>query len=79
MWVYRGVEYLCRLLTSEYKSKYYPQLKLVSFVETLAGYDFSKRGMQTEAHCRKKPQSPAEELDAYLIAVQGFFVGVILC
>ena len=67
LWVYRGVESLCKLLTAnmvpfdlptnECKSKILSILKLVSF-ESLVGNDFSERGTQATGSLPKKPQSP---------------------
>ena len=61
MWVYRGVESLCKLLTANIVPFDYQQtsankslsfLKLLSFV-SLAGNDFSELGTQAEAHCER--------------------------
>ena len=57
MWVYRGVESLCKLLTAnkvlfDLPTKILSILKVVS-VESLAGNDFSERGTQAEAHCER--------------------------
>ena len=48
-------------------------LKLVSS-ESLAGSDFSERGMQAEAHCERNLNANCEVLDEkYRITVQGIF------
>ena len=63
MWVYRGVESLCKLLTDNkvpfdqftdkrVQIQILSILKLVSF-ESLAGNDFSEWGTQAEAHCKE--------------------------
>ena len=62
MWVYRGVESLCKLLTANnvlfwftnkrVQVKILSILKVVSF-ESLAGNDFSERDTQAEAHCER--------------------------
>ena len=52
MWVYSGVESLCKLLTANKEIKILSILKLVSS-ESLAGNDFSERGTQAEAHCER--------------------------
>ena len=62
MWVYHGVESLCKLLTANKVPLDLPTnkgtsgilsiLKLVSF-ESLTGNDFSERDTQAEAHCER--------------------------
>ena len=65
MWVYRGVESLCKLLTDNkvpfdqftdkrVQIQILSILKLVSFA-SLAGNDFSERGTQAKAHCERNP------------------------
>ena len=51
---------------------------MVSF-EILAGNDFSERGAQPEAHCKRNLNRQCEVIDEkHRIAVQGIFVGIII-
>ena len=55
-------------------------LKLVS-LESLAGNDFSERGMQAEAHCERNLNRQLWSIRRNIslgIAVQGIFVGIII-
>ena len=81
MWVYRGVESLCKLLTAnkvlfDLPTKILSILKVVS-VESLAGNDFSERGTQAEAHCERNLNRPLLD-EKHRIAVQGIFAGIII-
>ena len=63
MWVYCGVESLCKLLTASKEGAFWftnkrVQIKILSILkvvlfESLAGNDFSERGTQAEAHCER--------------------------
>ena len=73
MWVYRGVESLCKLFfwftNKRVQIKILSILKLISF-ESLAANDFSERGTQAEAHCESSIAN-CEILDEkYRTAVQ---------
>ena len=53
-------------------------LKVVSF-ESLAGNGFSERGTQAEAHCERNLNRQQWSInEKHRIAVQGFFVGIVI-